>query len=243
MLTILGHQLARTDDQEGEIIATRSLDIVENGITYVPVSDTAAAAAFDAALRQGVADCTLEDRILGEYFPGMANKSGMTILEQANAEKRPVLLAKTQDIDALRSTGVTETDIEWIYDNELPDSRLVVATTASGLDAWWSVRPNGIAILRTNGGRGQAAVEHTVHLGHVVMNVLCGLELYWTARDYMKGKHVGAGSMFGIATCVTFGVGSKAMFAASMYGAGPGMEMATLFADLYFHYFTHVFLE
>jgi hypothetical protein len=74
------------------------------------------------------------------------------------------------------------------------------------------------------------------------MNVLCGLEIYWMAKDYVNGKHVGSGTMFGIAMCMTMG-GMSHMFAASMYGAAPGIQMATLFADLYFTYFSHLLLE
>ena len=87
MLTIAGHQLAGIDDKAGTITAARSFDIVENGVAYVPTSDTTATTAFGAALEQGVADCTLEDRVLRENFPAAVAKSGMAILEQANREK------------------------------------------------------------------------------------------------------------------------------------------------------------
>ena len=153
-------------------------------------------------------------------------------------------MAKTQDIDALRSAGVTEADIEWIHDNELPDSRLVVATTASGSDAWWSVRANGTAVLRTNGGRGQAETESAVlHYADLTMNLLCVGEIAATGYKYATGGHAGAGTWFGIAMCTTVGFGSKVMFAASTYGAGPGMELACLVADIYFTAFSHFLLE
>lgn len=231
MLTISGHRLAALDDKEGTITGSRSFDIVENGVRYVPIDDAAADIAFNAALRQGVADCTLEDRILRENFPRTATKSGMTIIEQANAEKRPVLLAKTQDIDALRSTGVTETDINWIHDNELPDSRLVVATTASGSDAWWSVRPNGTAVLRTNGGGGQGTTEHAITLTDAVMTFLCGWEVGTAINQYRNSGEVEVLTGVGIMGCVSIGLGSKVAFLA-LRKPGIVLEGAAVAGDI-----------
>jgi hypothetical protein len=237
MLTIAGHQLARIDEHEGQITASRSFDIVENGIRYVPSVDTAAAAAFDAALRQGVADCTLEDRILRENFPRQATRSGMTIIEQAKLEKRPVLLAKTQDIDALRSTGVTEADINWIHDNESADSRLVVATTASGSDAWWSVRPNGTAILRTNGGGGQSTLEYLTLVADAELIFLCSVEVGEAIGEKIFRGHVGDHALFKAVSCVFItGMGRFSFF---VMGGHPHFleEALWLSIDLFFHNF------
>jgi transglutaminase-like putative cysteine protease len=236
LLTIAAHQVASIDDKQAAITVERSFDIVENGVRYVPLNDAAAPTAFEAALSQGVADCTLEDRFLRETFPRSASKSGMTILEQANLEKRPVLLAKTQDIDALRSSGVTEADIEWIHDNELPDSRLVVATTASGSDAWWSVRPNGMAVLRTNGGRGQGKVELAITTWKVGMALLCVSEIGLAIAEKHTFGEVENGTAVGVVLCVAgTALGFSTHALASSHSEALLIEGTFLFMDLFFH--------
>jgi hypothetical protein len=244
MLTIASHQLAGINDSAARITGSRRFDIVDNGIRYVPIGDKAGAAAFDAALRQGVADCTLEDRILRETFPRTITTSGMTTVEQADLEKRPVLLAKTQDIDALRSTGVTEADIEWIYDNELPDSRLVVATTASGSDAWWSVRPNGTTVLRTNGGGGQAQVEYIVPLVDVVMVELCAFEVLNAIREKVENGEVEYGS--GVQAILCFFTAASGKLVMAGLGHGPGalaVEATFVGTDILMHFSLHAMFE
>ncbi|HET7471103.1 MAG TPA: hypothetical protein VFJ81_15575 [Gemmatimonadales bacterium] len=238
MLTITGHHLTGIDSTQGVITAGRTFDIVENGVRYVPTSEAAATTAFEAALKQGVADCTLEDRILRENYPRAVPKSAMTVVQQAEREKRSVLLAKTQDIDALRSTGVTETDINWIHDNEPPDSRLVVATTTDGLDAWWSVRPTGTTILRTNGGRGQAQVEYIVPLVDAVMMELCAFEVLDVIREKVETGKVEAGAGIAAFLCFTNMVGGKLIVAGIGHGAGIlAIESTFLGIDI-FEYFT-----
>jgi hypothetical protein len=173
MLTISAFRVTELRDQEEQIVAERQIDIVENGVRYLAKSDASQTAAFDAALRQGVADCTIEDRFLQEVFPQMLTQSGTTIIEQAQVQKRPALLANAQDIDKLRSAGMAEADIEWIHDNESPAARLLVATTANGSDAWWSIRADGNAILRSTGGQGAALVEYNLATAKVAFGTMC----------------------------------------------------------------------
>ncbi len=173
MLTISGYRVTELHDQEEQIVAERQIDIVENGVRYLAKSDASQTAAFDAALRQGVADCTIEDRFLQEAYPEMLAQSGTTIIEQAQVQKRPALLANAQDIDKSRSVGMAAADIGWIHDNESSAARLLVATTANGSDAWWSVRADGNAILRTTGGQGAAQVEYNAVSAKVAFGTMC----------------------------------------------------------------------
>jgi hypothetical protein len=244
MLTITGHHLTGIDSTQSVIAAGRSFDIVENGVRYVPTSDSAASTAFDAALRQGVADCTLEDRILTENYPRAVAKSAMTILHQAELENRSVLLAKTQDIDALRSTGVTETDINWIHDNEPPDSRLVVATTTNGLDVWWSVQPTGATILRTNGGRGQAQVEYIAQLVDAVMMELCAFEVLDVVRQKVQTGEVEAGAGISAFLCFTNMATGKLIVAGIGHGAGIlAIEGTFLGTDIFEYFLMHAMFD
>jgi hypothetical protein len=87
-----------------------------------------------------------------------------------------------------------ETDIEWIHANEVPAARLAIATTAEDRAAWWSIRPDGNAVLRMRGGRGQAMVEHHVDIAQVTGKVLaflvCGAE---TVHEVHEGPSTWAG--------------------------------------------------
>jgi hypothetical protein len=161
----------------------------------------------------------------------------MTIVEQANIEKRPVLLAKTQDIDALRSAGVTEADIEWIHDNELPDSRLVVATTTGGMDAWWSVRPNGTAVLRANGGRGQAHNEY-IFTSDVIVTFVCGMEVGELIGDNLWKKGGSEeGAWIGAFECVALGGAGKLMGLGVVGHAKEYVEVFYIGLDILMHFF------
>ena len=196
MLTISGRRLAGTRDHEGQFTAERFVDIVDNGIRYVAGDNAPEQSAYDAALRQGVADCTIEYQLSRVLFPNATNWSGATIFEQALKEQRPVLLANAQDIDNLRSVGVPEADIEWIHDNEPPSSRLVVATTAGGSDAWWSISPDGTAILRSSGGKGSDFAETVLTHAEIVGEKL--LELGELGSQIMCLYEIGSAALAGM---------------------------------------------
>jgi hypothetical protein len=52
---------------------------------------------------------------------------------------------------------------------------LLVAVTPDGSTAWWSVQPDGVAVLRMNGGRGSAMSETAIENTKAVMIGICGL--------------------------------------------------------------------
>lgn len=190
LLMISGYMLGSMQEAEGLITAERGIDIVENAIRYVPRNDASQSAAYEAALRQSAADSAIEDRFLRVAFPGFDTQSGTVIFNRGVTAERPALLARVQDIDAMRSAGVTEPDIEWIYDNEHSADRLLISTTGDGLDAWWSIRPDGNAILRANGGRGSAMVEYAINTVKVGFAAWCLIEFGsadQTARDRSGG--------------------------------------------------------
>lgn len=176
MLMISGYRIGEIHADKGQITTERSIDIVENAVRYVAGNDAAQSRAYEAALKQSVADATIEDRFLREVFPESDTQSGTTIFEQAVTAERPALLARVQDIDNMRSAGMTEADIEWVYDNEHPAARLLIATTADGRDAWWSIRPDGNAILRVNGGRGSSLTETALITTKVSFAVICAIQ-------------------------------------------------------------------
>ena len=194
LLTIASHRLAALRPQEQRLVAERTVDIVENAVRFVAASGAPPTAAFDAAVRQGVADCTLEYRLLQEAFPDARAESGATILQRARTEQRPVRFAGSREADKLRGSGLAEADVEWVRAYEPPDARLAIATDSTGAAAWWSVRPDGVAVLRVSGGQGQG---HTEHEEVVFINTLKILFSFTCALEVAKTASHGASSMAG----------------------------------------------
>jgi hypothetical protein len=186
------------------IVAERTIDIVENAARFV-TRDSRSQAPFQAALGQGVADCTLEQRLLQEAFPESAAISGSAVFERAKLEGRQPLLTRAQDADALRAAGLAETDVEWIGASESPQAHLVVAKAAQGPAAWWSVRPDGTAVLRVSGGQGQGLTEHqTLVVLKILAFLICGVEIYG-ATHHWKEAVAKMSTVWCIAATVTSG--------------------------------------
>lgn len=161
-LTILGNGLTSIRSEDGQVVVARQIDIVENRIRFVAGDASAQSRTYEAALRQGVADCTIEDQYLREVSGDADISSGMTVVEQAQAERRPMRIVHVQDVDTLAAEGAAASEVEWIRDNEKASTLLVVATTAGGSTAWWSVSPDGNVVLRSDGGRGNVTGERSI---------------------------------------------------------------------------------
>jgi hypothetical protein len=200
MFTIAGHQLSALRPDEGLIVGRHTIDIVENAARFV-ARDPLSQAPFDAALQQGVADCTLERLLLQEAFPESAATSGSTVFERARLEGRQPVLAGPQDAAALRAAGLDDADVEWIGVNEGPQSRLLVARAQQGQAAWWSVQPDGTAVLRVSGGQGQAMSEHAILIFMKILALyVCGVEIIVAANEAKeKPSNIGG---FTIAWCI-----------------------------------------
>jgi hypothetical protein len=174
-LTIYGYRLSGLKQQPDEIRSENFIDLVENGVRFIPNDASTVAKAYEQALTQSAADSALESGVLGILHPGTAPISGLSVFKAAQSNGRPPFLASSRDVDLLRTAGVSESDIEWIYDNESPDTRLLVAVAPNGSTAWWSVRQDGVAVLRMNGGRGSAISEDAIVRTKYTMMAICTL--------------------------------------------------------------------
>ena len=190
LLTISTHGLAALRFDEGRIVTRRTIDIVENSIRYVPREEKSQGGAFDAALHQGVADCVLEQAVLEEASNGNP-ETPSALFHRALREGRPVQLATPSDAAGLHAAGMSPTDVDWIRSYERNDARLVVAQPSGGRAAWWTVQPDGNAVLRVSGGEGQAMSEHAIETLHDVMTLICGFEIMSLGSD--EGGHGGGG--------------------------------------------------
>ena len=187
-LTIAGHRLTALHDADGRIDAERTIDIVENSIRFVANDRSSQAAAFEAALRQGAADATLEHRFLAETFPQLTVESGVAVLQESQRERRQIVVAGAKDTEKLRRASLSDADVDWIGANEPPDARLLVAATSAPPAAWWSVRPDGTSVLRVSGGRGQAGIEHQTDVMLVALKVQFGLICGYESVHALAGE-------------------------------------------------------
>ncbi len=175
LLTIYGYRISGVRQQPEEVRAEHFIDLVDNAVQIVPVDQASAANAYELALSHSAADSALESATVGLLQPGSNLGSGAAVFGAAQAQGKPLFLATSRDVDLLRSSGVSENDIEWIYDNESPTSRLLVAVAPDGSTAWWSVQPDGVAVLRMNGGRGLGMSEYAIENTKAVMIGICSL--------------------------------------------------------------------
>ncbi len=219
LLTISGHTLSALLPEEGRIVAARTIDIVDNAVRFVATDARSQAAAFDAALAQGAADCTLEQQVLQEAFPDYATTSGVTIMQRAQLERRALVFAGPRDANTLKAAGLVDADVQWIGANEPAQAQLLVAKAAEGPAAWWSVRPEGTAVLRVSGGQGQAQAEHQIDIGLVALKILAGLVCAVEIAEAVSHGGGGALGVFTIAWCIAATTGSAVMFFALFHTA------------------------
>ena len=175
LLTIYGYRISGARQQPEEVRAEHFIDLVDNALQIVPADQASAAKAYELALRHSAADSALESATIGLLQPDSNPSSGAVVFAAAQSQGKPPFLASSRDVDLLRSSGVSENDIEWIYDYESPTSRLLVAVAPNGSTAWWSVQPDGVAVLRMNGGRGTAMSEAAINNTKAVMMGICSL--------------------------------------------------------------------
>jgi hypothetical protein len=205
LLTMANQQLSALDAETGAIRFRRSIDIVTNAVSFVGNDGSANQAAYDVALRVGVADAALESQFLQQSYPEDPAESGASVFERAQREGRPVAVVSASDVGALRQAGLREPDIEWIRQNEEPAGRLVVTATGSGPAAWWSVGPDGTSVLRVSGGWGQGLTEHEAIILKIVAGSFCGLEVSHWAHHPSAARTWGAASCLALTTVgVTF---------------------------------------
>jgi hypothetical protein len=210
LLTIADRQVCALLPKDGLITTRLGIDIVQNAVSFIGRDGRSQSSAYEAALSQGVADCTLESLFLAETNARRVT-SGRTVFGCAKLEGSPPLVIGPQQSDKLRSLGISEQDIEWIRVNESPASHIIITKTASGLNAWWSVRPDGNSILRTHEGRGGSDTEYLVVTLKIGFLALCLFETH-LAASYHKTALAMGGAVFCI---VLTGLGFGIHFAAN----------------------------
>ncbi|HEV7300282.1 MAG TPA: hypothetical protein VGN72_13010 [Tepidisphaeraceae bacterium] len=149
------------------------MDIVDNGLSFVPRNADATATAPMAALRQGVFD-TAAEAVLPETSiqSGMGRSALVDTQRLRLAGSTMVAFDPRQAAPQSVSATLAESDRNWISKHE-PTGHRVLAFTApaagNDIDAadlsWWSLDPETGTILgRRDGGRGSAMVEYGMQI-------------------------------------------------------------------------------
>ena len=144
-----------------------AIDIVENGVSFVPTKPDSGAAAADAAMWQGVFDTVAEAALL-QGQTSLPVGSAVVAAERGRLRKAGGLFAGPDGVDRLPPAALPEAERNWIKQYE-PKSRQILVVDAAGdadaptIPTWWTLDPQTGTILgRSVGGRGAALSENAV---------------------------------------------------------------------------------
>jgi hypothetical protein len=152
------------------------LDIVDNGLAFVPRSASDAASAALATFRQGVFDTAAEAQVLQRAAEGADLKvPGTAIAATDVARTGGEKLVSFAPGDAAGPSAVSAADRAWISAYEQPGRIIVASANADGPSIWWSTDPaTGSTIGRVAGGGGAAMTERAVkEITIIVKFILC----------------------------------------------------------------------
>jgi hypothetical protein len=140
-----------------------AIDIVQNGMSFVPRDATGTADAVKAAMRQGIYETAAEAMLLKSAVPDETMLSAIGESERAREAGAALAVLTPQDDLASKNIVLPEGDAKWIRQYEPAGRRVLITTPAGGVSAttWWSLDPaTGTVLGRSSGGRGQAQTEY-----------------------------------------------------------------------------------
>jgi hypothetical protein len=190
-------------------VARWGFDLVEMGVTFVPKTPADEPKAFEAAVRQGVAESTAEETFLAQSFPGLNVSSAASRFDLARVEGADGKVMKPNDGTAVKSLGWAAEDAASLSTQEPPDHLVVAAPAAAGVaPAWWSVSPAGAVVARGSGGFGEAETDYMELTLNIACKILCFMEMREATSE---------------GTSYAF---TSFLICAAMQGVGGGIEMA-----------------
>jgi hypothetical protein len=185
------------------------IDLVEMGLNFVPRDAANEQAALAAAIREGVAESTIEGTFLAAAFAGHGASSAAGRFDLSRVLGAAVKVVRPQDTGAIESLGWTQADVQSIAEHEPSDHLIVAGAALPGQSpAWWSISPSGTTVARAPGGFGEAETDYAELTINIACKVLCVLEGY----ELYKEKTTYAFTSF--------------LICATMQGVGGGLEMA-----------------
>jgi hypothetical protein len=180
----LTNHAIRINDAGTTTEARWGVDLVDMGINFVPKAAKDEPAAMKLALKQGVEESTIEGVFLSRAFPSAGVSSAAGRFDMARAAGAAVKVVRPRDAAALKALGWADADAQALASAE-PASQLVVAATAAPNEppAWWTVAPDGTAVARSRGGRGEADTDYLELQMDIVSKTLCFFDMLSAGKN------------------------------------------------------------
>lgn len=199
------------------------VDLVEMGLNFVPKAAANESAATNLALRQSVAESTIEQVFLANAFPATGVTSSAARFDLARATGAAIKVIHARDSAALKGLNWDDRDAKGLASAE-PSSQLIVAAAASAGEppSWWTVAPNGTAVARSRGGFGEAETDYMELTLNIACKILCFIEM----TNAGKGAH----QMMSFMACAGMqaGGGAAEMIAEEMEFEGMGFIVSAI---------------
>lgn len=184
-------------------------DLVDVGINFVPKTADDETKAFEAAVKQGVAESTAEETFLAQSFPGLNVSSAASRFDLARVQGADGRVIKPDNSAAVKALGWAADDAASLSAQEPSDHLVVAAPAATGIaPAWWSVSPGGTVVARGPGGFGEAETDYMELTLNIACKILCFMEMREATTE---------------GTTYAF---TSFLICAAMQGVGGGVEMA-----------------
>jgi hypothetical protein len=156
--------------QENRTCGRSSIDLVDNGLGFIPRAADAGVAAAEMAMRQGVFDTVAESKLLAEQAGSDSLGGAIGDLGAVREAGGSLIAVAGGGASGLEGTSLDEEDRSWIATYEGGRSILAPAAGTTVLSAWWSIdQGTGTVVGRRDGGRGQSQAEYIAQV--VVMGI------------------------------------------------------------------------
>jgi hypothetical protein len=193
------------------------------GLNWVPKAAANESVALNLALRQSVAESTIEQLFLANSFPANGVASSAARFDMARASGAAVQVIHPKDAAALKALKWAEADAKDLAAAE-PSNQLIVATAATPDEppSWWTVSPSGTAVARSQGGFGEAETDYAELTLNVACKILCFIEML------NSGKSTRAFVSFLLCAGMQAGGGAAEMIAEDIEFEGMGFIVAAI---------------
>ena len=199
------------------------VDLVEMGLNFVPRAAANESAALKLALKQSIAESTIEQVFLANAYPASGVTSSSARFDMARASGAAVQVVHPGDAAALKAMNWSDEDVKDLGSAE-PSSQLIVASgaTPNQPPSWWTVAPNGTAVARSRGGSGEAETDYAELTLNIACKILCFIEMV------NAGKNTHAFASFLLCAGMQAGGGAAEMIAEEAEFEGMGFIVATI---------------
>lgn len=216
------------DAAAGEVRMRTVVDVVRDDLVILPREAEAAARAFRANLRLGVASTVLESCLVREQRPTATVRGAYAVFAAAAARGERPVAGRRDGFGAAEPAPLSR----WALEQEAPDAVLVFPG-AGAVSTWWSVDPGtGRTLGRGDGGEGQSLAEYKAAIKAAFTNLKC---MVGVLQGMGQGKSA-SGNAYEWGKCITgFDPAKPSSYvgaAGSYQNATMGLEALSKLADV-----------